>query len=331
MRILILGGTVFLSAHTAREAVQRGHEVTCLARGVSGRVPEGATLVAADRSDGTRAYDGLDGDWDAVVDVSWQPGHVREALKVLAPRARHWTYVSSCSVYADHAVPGLGEEAVLLPHHSGAEAGPGDYGEAKVACEQLSVEAVGSRLHISRPGLIGGPGDGSDRFGYWPARFARSSEPAVVPDTPETLVQVIDVRDLAAWLIDAAEEGVTGPFNAVGRPTELRTVLGAAMEASGFEGTAVPAPADWLQAQGVRPWAGEESLPLWLPSGYEGFGSRSAAAALEQGLTLRPLEETVEAALAYERELGLDRPRKAGLSAARERELVSLLRAATRP
>lgn len=327
MRILILGGTVFLSARTAAEAVERGHDVTCLARGSSGRVPEGAHLVRADREAGPAAYEGLDGDWDAVVEVSWQPALVRQALKALAPQARHWTYVSSCSVYADHAVPGLGEEALLLPHHPGKQASLEEYGQAKVACEQESVDVVGARLHITRPGLIAGPGDPTDRFGYWPARFARNNEPVLVPDVPSSPVQVIDVRDLAAWIIDAAEAGITGPLNAVGRPTEFRTVLGAAMETARFTGPAVPADPAWLERQGIRHWSGPESLPLWLPEGYEGVATRSAAAAVQQGLKLRPLEETVQAALDYERSLGLDRQRRAGLDAGRERELLGLLAA----
>ena len=117
-----------------------------------------------------------DQDWDAVVDVSWQPGQVRSALSSLADRARHWTYVSSCSVYAAHATPGADESAALLEPCDGEQATIEQYGEAKVACELACRDALADRLHLSRSGLLAGPGDRSDRVGYWPGRFARGGE-----------------------------------------------------------------------------------------------------------------------------------------------------------
>ncbi|MGC1908364.1 MAG: NAD-dependent epimerase/dehydratase family protein [Candidatus Dormiibacterota bacterium] len=322
----MLGGTVFLSAAIAAEAVARGHDVACLARAVSGSAPTGASLYRADREDGAEAYRRATGQWDAVVEVSWQPSHVRDALVALADRASHWTYVSSCSVYADQNTEEASEGAeVLTPLTVNDPVTEANYGEAKVACENACLAAVGPRLHVTRPGLIGGPGDPSDRFGYWPARFARRREDAVlVPADSERWTQTIDVRDLAAWIVTAAERGVTGTFNAAGESTSLSAVLELARRSAEHTGPLLTVDPGWLLEHGVHPWSGPESLPLWLPLGigFDGFARRICAGALDAGLRRRPLSETVAASLDFERESGLDRARHAGLSPAKERSLL---------
>lgn len=162
MRILVLGGTAFLSAEIARQALAAGHEVTCLARGTVSVPPDGATWLRADRSEGAAAYAAArgaaesDGAWDAVVDVSRDPGQAREGLEALAGAARHWTFISSCSVYTDHSVAGADEAAgVLAPLPPGTDLSAGNYGEAKAAIEYWTTELAGDRAHICRAGLIG--------------------------------------------------------------------------------------------------------------------------------------------------------------------------------
>jgi nucleoside-diphosphate-sugar epimerase len=327
MRILVLGGTAFLSAEIVRQAVAAGHKVTCLARGSAADPPPGAAWLKADRWLGAEAYDGVEGEWDEVIDVARDPVPASAALDALAGRAAHWTFVSSCSVYADAAVPGAAEDAALLPALApGTPSTPENYGESKAAIEAATLTAAGGKAHLCRAGLIGGPGDGSDRYGYWPARFARDNSPAIVPDIADHATQVIDVRDLAAWILLAAEQGITGALNALGDQVPFGEYISASKQAAGHDGEVVAAPGDWLADQGVSYWAGPDSLPLWLPPGHEGFMARSNKAAVSAGLPIRPWQETLADTLADERRRGLDRPRKAGLTPETEARLVGILR-----
>jgi 2'-hydroxyisoflavone reductase len=327
--LLVLGGTSWVGGEIARQALARGHRVTCLARGESGEPPSEASWVRADR-DEPGAYDEVAAaSWDAVVDVSWQPDQVRSALDALAAKAEHWVYVSSGSVYAEDVTPDTDESAALHPAHVGTgPVGIEEYGPAKVACEAACRAAMGEEhTLLARAGLIGGYGDRSDRFGYWPARIARTvdGERVLVPPRDDAM-QVIDVADLAAWLVDAAEQRTAGALNATGDVLTVGDVLDASVEVTERSPHLVEASHQWLSTQGVEPWAGPESLPLWLPQpDYAGFMTKRNAAARATGLTSRPIAATVEAALRWEESLGLDRDRRAGLTPGREVALLDLL------
>lgn len=334
-KILVLGGTSWLGGTVAASAVAQGHEVTCLARGQSGAVPTGARLVTGDRDD-AGAYAALPRSetWDLVVDVARQPGHVRGAVKALSDRAEHWTFVSSGSVYASHDAPQADESAALLPALAADTAAPEEYGEAKVACEQAVVHARGPGALIVRPGLIVGHGDLSERFGYWPARFALAVEdeaPVLVPARRDRPVQWIDAADLAGWILVAGLSGVTGVYDAVGARTPLGAVLDTAARVAGFSGRVLAASDDDLRAAGVEEFMGPRSLPLWLADpDWQGFQDRSGARAADKGLRQRPLADTMADALSWERLLGLGRSRtRAGLDRAEELSIISELASRT--
>lgn len=325
-RVLVLGGTAWLGRAIVTELLAGGSDVVCLARGSSGDVPEGATLVRADRTE-AGAYDAVASEeWDEVVELAYVPELVGPALDVLADSARHWTLVSSVSVYARDDVAGDDESAPLVEPSD-----PSDYAHAKVLAERATRETLSDRLLVVRPGLIVGPGDGSDRFGYWPARFARGGT-VLVPETAQRAVQVVDVRDLAAFVVRAAARGVVGVVDAVGEPWSFDDVLGLVGEVADARATAEPGGAAarevvvaddaWLLAHDVRWWAGPRSLPLWLPVEAVGFARRAGVRFRELDGPRTTMRETVERVLDDEVQRGLDRERRSGLPAALEAALV---------
>lgn len=318
---------MFLSRAVAVRALDRGHEVTCASRGRSGVPPQGAESVVVDRDEPAGLAPLAGRAFDAVVDVeSLSVTRVRRALAALGPQAAHWTFVSTCSVYADNAVPG--QRAVDAPTLEPAAEGSDEtdrehYGPLKVACEEAVRAAVGDRAFVCRPGLIVGPSDRSDRFGYWPARLARGGE-ALAPGDPQDVVQYVDVRDCAAWIVNAAESGLVGTYDAICPPQPWGEVLAGIARAVDAEVTLRWVPQEVLIDRGVNPWGGPDSLPLWLPlPDYAGFLSRDVTDSLAAGLRIRPLADTARASLQTEQELGLDRERRAGLTPAREAAVLA--------
>ncbi|HEY2949340.1 MAG TPA: NAD-dependent epimerase/dehydratase family protein [Micromonosporaceae bacterium] len=301
MRLLILGGTVFLGRAIARHARDAGHDVTCAARGTSGEPVEGVRFVAVDRDvqTGLSALDGAK--FDAVIDVARRPRHVRVALAALSGRVGHWTFVSSCSAYADQATPGQrAETAPVLPaispeqDENGPQSDADLYGRRKVACEEAVVATVGADRSFScRAGLIVGPEDPSGRFAYWVRRLVHGGE-VLAPGEPSDAVQLVDVRDLAAWLVYAGETGLAGTYDGIGAPMGRAEFLSGVAAGVAPEGMRfIWVDQEFLLEQGVEPWMGDRSLPLWLPlPEYAGFLARDTAPALAAGLSTRPVAAT---------------------------------------
>lgn len=316
MRLLVLGGTGFLSRSVAAQAVARGWEVTCACRGTSGTVPDGAELLVWDRAEEPPAALS-EGRWDAVVDISRTPSHVRRAVAAV-PDA-HWVFVSTISVYSDDSSPAMGPLHEPMADDVDLAEQPEAYGPMKVACEEAVSSGTASSVLV-RPGLIVGPGDPTGRFPYWPHRFERGGE-VLAPGSPDDVVQVIDVRDLAAWLLELCAERTSGTYDAVGERLSLRDLLAAvAVGVGGPEATLTWVPADVLLEHGVEPWSGPDAIPLWLPRPeYDGMTAHDPGPALAAGLRLRPVSDTARDSLA---DPGV------GISAEREAELLGAWRTA---
>jgi nucleoside-diphosphate-sugar epimerase len=327
LKLLILGGTVFVGRHVAEQALERGHEVTLFTRGRT--KPElfpGAERLTGDR-DGN--LDPLRGrEWDAVIDTSgYLPRIVRDSAQLLSGAAGHYTFISSVSVYDGNGLAGTDPDSPVgtIEDETGEEITGESYGPLKALCEQEVERAFPGRALIVRPGLIVGPDDPTDRFAYWPARIAEGGT-VLAPGSPEAATQVIDVRDLAAWLVDSTEWRTTGTFNAVGPEQRLSIgeVLARCIAVSGSDADVVWVDDRALIDAGVELWT---DLPLWLGDDpdWTWMEEVDPSPAIAAGLRLRPLDETIGDTLRWHRENRED-PGRAGfkMTRSRERELLSL-------
>ena len=336
LRILILGGTGFIGPDQVRHALARGHRVSVFNRGRSDAAAmfPGVEHLVGDR-DG--ALDALRGRrWDVCIDnPTTLPVWVRDAARVLAGSVGRYVLVSTVSVYADKSQPDADESGALAEYTGNdpmretldtLRASGGElYGPLKVLAEREAEKSFPGRTLVLRPGLIAGPGDGTDRFTYWPVRLARGGR-VLAPGDPGDPVQFIDVRDLAEWTIRMAEAGETGIYNVTGAAGALTMggLLDGIRSALGSDAKAVWVNADFLAARNVEPWS---DLPVWLPprGEYAGHTRRSIQRALAKGLTFRRLSDTARDTLAWFRTLppGRQVDLKAGLPPGREAELLA--------
>ena len=326
MRILILGGTVFLGRHLAAAALARGHAVTLFNRGKSGPelFPE-AEHLRGDRTNDLSALEGRN--WDAVIDTcGYVPRVVRASAERLAGAVERYVFISTVSVYADTSQIGITEEAPTgTTQDPTTEEVTGEtYGPLKVLCEAAVERALPGRALVIRPGLIVGPHDPSDRFAYWPRRLARGGE-VLAPGNPDAPVQFIDVRDLAEWTVRLVESSATGIFNATGpeQPLTMRAVLEACRKVAGTDATLTWIPDDFLLEAKVAPYS---EFPLWIPDDpkHAGFSRMSIRKAFDAGLTFRPLAETAQDTLAWDASLPVEKQHRGSLTPEREAELLML-------
>ena len=335
-KILMLGGTGFLGGATVEAAIARGHEVTLFNRGrtAPGRFPELEHLRGQrrrphpDRADSPpqdlRALEGRR--WDAVVDTSgYYTGEVEDVCKVLAGNAAHYLYVSSLSVY-----PALGADATTITEASALAELPdkyvltmgkdyANYGGLKRHCEDAVEAAFPGKAALVRPGYIVGPGDPTDRFTYWPARLLRGGE-CLAPGEPDNELQFVDVRDLAAWLVLAIEQGHVGAYNAVGFDGRISVAefLHTGKGTLNHQCTFTWVDDAFLEANGVSSWM---EMGCWTPKKLNGHtDNRKIVAA---GATFRPIAQTLADTAAWVRDGRGERKWGAGMAADREAELLA--------
>lgn len=303
MKLLIIGGTVFLGRHLAQVALERGHEVTLFNRGVNNPelFPE-AEKLRGDRkeAEGLEALKGRE--WDAVIDTcGYVPRVVRMSVDALKGHVGTYCFISSVSAYSDFSAGPIDENApVARMEDATVEEVTGEtYGPLKVLCEEAAEAGFPGRALIIRPGLIVGPHDPSDRFTYWPHRVAQGGE-VLAPDKPSAPTQFIDVRDLAEWNIRLLEAGKTGVYNADGPTVTMGEVLEACKTESGSDARFSWVSEEFLAEKEVHGWI---EVPLWIPesAGAAGHFAIDCSKAIADGLTYRPLSVTVRDTLEWDR------------------------------
>jgi 2'-hydroxyisoflavone reductase len=326
MKILILGGTVFLGRHLVNDALNRGHKVTLFNRGKSnaGLWPQ-VEQIHGDRDGGLDALAGRS--FDAVIDPSgYVPRVVGASVRALADWTGHYTFISTISVYGEFGVAGPTEDSPLatLEDESTEEITGETYGGLKVLCERAVADALPDRSFLPRPGLIVGPHDPTDRFTYWPLRLAVGGE-VLAPGGPDDSVQIIDVRDLSAWILSGVEDGLTGPSNCTG-PAEPLTMGELIETCAAVAGT--EAEPTWVDEEflGEHEVGAFSELPCWVPSPSQGLMRTDISRARSQGLEFRSLAETARDTLDWRKFELVGRPLKAGLKPEREAELLALWR-----
>ena len=326
MKILLLGGPLFLGRHIIDSALAAGHEMTLFNRGKTN--PDVYPEVEKLRGDRDGDLSALNGrKWDVVIDTcGYIPRHVADSARLLADSAEHYTFVSSLSVYTETKSAGLDETAPVgtLEDESVEEVTGETYGPLKALCEQAAEKYFPNRAAHIRAGLIVGPYDPSDRFTYWPMRFQREGE-VLAPGNPEAPVQFVDGRDLAGWMVQLAEKRVVGVFNATGpkEPMSMGALLTACQAASEQETTMSWVDESFLLEQEVGPWM---ELPLWLPSSDEdavGFMRIDCSRAVEAGLTFRSVKETVRDTIDWALTRKPDWQWRAGLAAEKETAVLT--------
>jgi 2'-hydroxyisoflavone reductase len=329
MRILIIGGTAFVGRHITQAALDAGHEVTLFNRGRRADLFPEATHLTGDRNTDLSAL--ATGEWDATIDVcAYFPRQVRELAAVLGNRGGQHIFISSVSAYAFPVAPGYTEDAPLaeLDDPATEEVTDQTYGGLKVECERTVTELYGPEsTTIIRPTYVIGPYDKTYRLTWWVERIAAGGA-VLAPGDDDNLIQVIDARDMATWIVSLASRSVTGAFHAVSPAPpftfkDLLTEISAEVAPPGTE--LVWVSNDFLLAEGETGY----SLPLWPADDPEStLNAADPAAADAAGLRPRPIRQTVAELHAAELAAPTPFTPRTEITREREAELIARWRAA---
>ena len=318
---MFIGGTSFVGRHAVERALSEGHEVTVFHRGRTnpGLLADRIDHCLGDRDTGD--YTSIDGkkSWDAVIDVcAYVPRHVHQLADVLGDRCGHYVHVSSVSAY-DPARATVYEDS---PLHDDPSVETDDvsifYGPLKAACERAATARFGN-VAVVRPAYVCGPYDPEDSFTYWVRRMAEGG--AVVVRNASAPIQIIDVRDLGAFLVRCAATGAVGAFDGVGPFASTASLL-AEITPSGVTARLVEVDSATLSAAGI-------TLPMMLDDPHDAIiSSRPGRLARSVGLTTRSAAETANATRQWDDERGRP-PLTKGPTREQEAALVQRLHPAT--
>jgi 2'-hydroxyisoflavone reductase len=321
VRILVLGGTRFVGRALVDAALGRGDTVTLFNRGKTNpALYPGVETVTGDRTVDLTPLDGRE--FDAVMDVAcYDPAVAQLSAEAFRGRTGRYVFVSSVSVYASQRTTEAQlEDAPLAEVKPDVKDPLENYGANKALCEGIIKDTYGERALIGRPGLISGPHDPTDRFPYWPRRIARGGR-VLAPGDPGDLTQVVDVRDLAAFLLDGCHRERGGVFNVTGPPRPFDTLLNLCRGATYSDAELEWISTERLVAAGVNP---EMGVPLWVGEpGYEAFNDVDSSPAVAAGLTCRAITDTIRDTLSWD--LGRGGPEEEGLAPAEEERLLAEL------
>jgi 2'-hydroxyisoflavone reductase len=323
MKVLVLGGTRFVGRHIVDALFAGGHQVTLLHRGKTGAsaFPTAEHLLA-DRNDDLSVLEGRE--FDATVDVcAYFPRQVSTLADALGGRGGRYLYISTTSVYDADRTSAYDEDAAkaTLDDPTTEEVTETTYGGLKVLCEQVAHERFGPNLTVVRPTYVIGPHDYTHRFTYWVERIAAGGE-VLAPEPRDALIQVIDARDMASWIVGLLEGDVNGTFHAVSPepPFTFEQMLTTIGDVVGSSAELTWVGVDFLLGQGVD----GNQLPLWGEGAPDDGENADPSRAYAAGLAPRPLTQSISEILAAERAEPSEDLYGGGLSPDREAELLGL-------
>jgi 2'-hydroxyisoflavone reductase len=339
MKILVLGGSRFLGRTFVEAAQRQNHDVTIFNRGNQNEGFKDVEILTGDRFGDLNELKNRY--WDAVLDTSgFIPSSVLKSTELLKDRVKHYTFISSISVYKDWIQKNFNENypvynMSLEEAYELSKIGSDYeyYGQFKALCEVIAEKNMPGRVLNVRAGQLIGPNDYTDRIPYWIHRMAKGGK-VLAPGSPNRPVQLIDNQDLSYWILSMMASQAAGTFNATGPDYTLTMgeFLETCRKVTGSNAEIVWCDEKFLLDQGVAPWT---EMPLWVPEHFplepelkepwNGAFTVNIDKAIASGLTFRALEESLVEIDEWEKQRNLAEDNwRSGMLADREKELLEL-------